>query len=153
MQLFHQFERILGSAESVEFTIRRHDKGLEVISTPRLKDAPTDLSDEDAEFRGALAMPLYVCCEATTLDEQFFDLLGQYTDARESLASTCGVIDNLREAGKQAKTAEKTLAAGKSASKDKSTDDDGKGAGAEKSKGNPGTAPAPSPASNPDSLF
>lgn len=152
-QLFQNFQRILCDAESVDFMIRRHEKGLEVIVTPILDKAPTDLSEQDAEFRGALAMPLYACDDAAALDASFFVQLTKYAAERETLALMCQSIDTLREAGKQAKTVKQALEKKKDTDKRKS----GAGGSADKSEktSQPESAPRPSVATdqNPGDLF
>lgn len=162
MDLFQTFDRILAGdsdpVESVNFTVRRRKRQLEVLVAPKLKDAPEKLDDADAQFRGALALPLRVCDDAATLDAQFFDQLTEYAQARADLAAECHALDELREAARQAKAATKRAsqdARSKKANEQKSGSPRPSEASATATAAG-GTAPPPAddaPAENPLSLF
>jgi len=122
--LFHQFNRILTTAESLTFAIEKIDDAkLRIIVNPKLKDAPTgSLSDDDASLRAALALPLIVNASADELDTEFPACLAAYTHQREQLADALSTLDTLKDATKQAQNAAEARKQNTKSNKDVATD-------------------------------
>lgn len=159
--LFSTLSELLGAAEKIQFTVEKARGGkLAVLVVPILKDAPEDIPAEQAQARAALAMPLRLTESADKLDADFVGLLTRYRDQRQEVADDLDALARLKEASKNAKKAigkaSETVA--KDAPKPDAADEDDSDDGAETEgtdnvKGEVAPpAPAPAPATNPDSL-
>lgn len=169
MNVFTGLNKVLGNAEAVNFTVRRAKDGkLTVLIVPQLEAAAENLTDEEAQVRAALAVPLRVTETAEALDRSFLALLTEYANQRKEVVDELDALQKVKEAAKNARKAISKAGQAHGAAKKAASDDDSDEAeppeqedGEQPSKPQEvkGDAPPPPPArssvtaTNPGSLF
>ena len=83
--LFTTFENSLDNDESLNFNIKRTEKGLEITVTPELISSNKKHNKTTDNIRANLAIPLFLIGSGEELDGEFEEMLSGYADARSQL--------------------------------------------------------------------
>jgi len=92
--LIQQMNAFMRNGESLNLKITKSNGLIDLVFTPSMGDAPSDLSTDAQSVRANLAMPIRLVGEASELDEAFEAKFKQVSNNRHSMGDS---FDRLME--------------------------------------------------------